>query len=53
MAEVQDEAAARAVFCVLHLTFDRLDWLLLKQGSHRRALFTWAQASTQAMWLVP
>ena len=48
-----DEDAARAVFCVLRLTFGTLEYLRLGQGSHRRARFGWAGERRTAMWLVP
>ena len=48
-----DERHARSVFCVVRLMVGRLEWLHLGQGGHRRARFTWDDAGTQAMWLVP
>jgi hypothetical protein len=47
------EAEGFAAFCVLHLTCDTLEWLQLRQGSHRRALFRWAGEDCTPMWLVP
>ncbi len=48
-----DEAGARAAFCVVRLTFNRLEYLHLRQGGHRRARFTWTGAQRLATWLVP
>ncbi len=48
-----DEAASRAVFCVVRLAFDRLEWLQLGPQNHRRARFGWAGAERTASWLVP
>ncbi len=52
-----DEAAARAVFAVLRLRFDRLEYLALPavagQGVHRRARFSWAEDAASGEWLVP
>ena len=48
-----DEAAAQEAFCVVRLTIERLDYLHLQQGSHRRARFVWAESGAAAMWLVP
>jgi hypothetical protein len=50
----RDAAAGRAAFCVILLRFDRLEWLELAAGGHRRARFTWAGEPAPAMtWLVP
>jgi hypothetical protein len=52
-----DEAAARAVFAVLRLVFDQLEWLSLPempgQGVHKRALFRWRGGAAEQDWLVP
>jgi hypothetical protein len=40
-------------FAVILLTVDRLDWLRLAPGAHRRAGFTWDEDVLRATWLVP
>jgi hypothetical protein len=40
-------------FAVILLTVDRLDWLRLARGAHRRAGFTWDGGAAQGSWLVP
>lgn len=46
-----DPEAGRGDFALLLLRFDRLEWLWLCAGGHRRALFTW---NPEAMtWLAP
>ena len=47
------EQAARAVFCVVRLTFDKLEYLNLAEGGHRRARFAWTGAERTDSWLVP
>jgi len=50
----RDAAAGRAAFRVILLRFDRLEWLELAAGGHRRARFSWADEAAPAMtWLVP
>jgi pyridoxamine 5'-phosphate oxidase len=49
-----DEAGGRAHFAVMMLRFDRLEWLWLCAGGHRRASFTWTGAGApSSSWLVP
>jgi len=48
-----DESSAFAVFCVVRLRCETLEWLHLEQGSHRRALFSWANGAETPMWLSP
>ena len=48
-----DEAAAFAVFCVVHFWLDELEWLHLEQGSYARARFCWDNGQCISMWLVP
>jgi hypothetical protein len=49
-----DPEMGRAHFRVLCIRFDRLEWLHLSAGGHRRALFTWRDdAALQCTWLVP
>lgn len=40
-------------FAVILLTVDRLDWLRLAAGVHRRAGFAWEGDAAQGTWLVP
>ena len=47
------EDAAYAVFCVVILAFDRLEYLHLGKDGHRRARFGWTPAGRAAQWLVP
>lgn len=50
----QGQAESRAVFTVLSLTFDRLDYLAIPHGAHRRALFAWTgSGALAATWLAP
>jgi hypothetical protein len=50
----RDAAAGRGVFRVILLRFDRLEWLELAAGGHRRARFAWTAGDTpDASWLVP
>jgi hypothetical protein len=48
-----DPAAARAVFTVLRLGFDTLEYLSLARGAHCRARFGWSGEDRTATWLVP
>jgi hypothetical protein len=45
--------AARAVFTVLRLGFDTLEYLSLARDGHSRARFGWSGAAHTATWLVP
>jgi len=45
--------AARAVFTVLRLGFDTLEYLSLARGAHCRARFGWSGDTPTATWLVP
>jgi hypothetical protein len=45
--------AARAVFTVLRLGFDTLEYLSLARGEHCRARFGWSGELRTATWLVP
>lgn len=59
------EAGTRANFAVIHLVFDRLEWLHLHHAGHRRALFLWGAegdaeggakpgpSGSRGTWLVP
>jgi hypothetical protein len=49
----QGDAAAFAVFVVLRLRIERLDYLRIAHGGHRRACFDWSVAPPASMWLVP
>jgi pyridoxine/pyridoxamine 5'-phosphate oxidase len=46
-------AAARAVFTVLRLGFDTLEYLSLARGAQCRARFVWSGETLVATWLVP
>ena len=48
-----DETEARAAFCVIALTYDRLEYLTLAKDGHRRARFTWRDGALASEWLVP
>jgi pyridoxine/pyridoxamine 5'-phosphate oxidase len=52
-AQTLSPAAARAVFTVLHLRFEALEYLSLARGGHKRALFRWPEGVLTATWLVP
>lgn len=53
-AAPRDAEAGRDVFRVILLRFDRLEWLELAAGGHRRARFTWGKDDApDACWLVP
>ena len=47
------EAEARAVFCVVGLRYNRLEYLSLARENHRRARFTWSADALAAEWLTP
>jgi hypothetical protein len=49
----QDDDAAFAVFVVLRLRIERLDYLRIAHGGHRRACFDWSVEPPASMWLVP
>jgi pyridoxamine 5'-phosphate oxidase len=40
-------------FAAIETTVDRLEWLLLDRGGHRRVLFTWTGGGWDGCWLVP
>lgn len=48
-----DDAAGFAVFCVVQLWLDELEWLHLEQGSYARARFCWDNGRRTSTWLVP
>jgi hypothetical protein len=52
-----DPVAARAVFALVRLRFDRLEYLSLPavpgQGVHRRAVFEWRAGGISQEWVVP
>ncbi|NKE47909.1 pyridoxamine 5'-phosphate oxidase [Roseomonas frigidaquae] len=53
-----DAEAGRPNFCVILLRIDRLEWLHLAAGGHRRARFAWPEPGSlpgapEAGWLVP
>jgi pyridoxamine 5'-phosphate oxidase len=48
-----EENAGFAVFCVIKMTVQELEWLHLEQGSQARAHFRWDNGSHRSMWLVP
>ncbi len=52
-APALDDAAAFAVFVVLRLCIERLDYLRIAHGGHRRARFDWSVEPAASMWLVP
>ena len=52
-AHTLDDDAAFAVFAVLSLNVARVEYLLIAESGHRRAAFTWAHGTPEAMWLVP
>lgn len=49
----RDTAAGEADFSVLEIGFDRVEWLWLQAGGHRRAVFDWDGAAWAGRWLVP
>lgn len=42
-----------AQFAVLVVTLQEIEWLHLRHGGHRRALFQWREAAWQGAWCVP
>ena len=40
-------------FSVVEIAVDRLEWLYLHAGGHRRALFSWQGDALTAQWLAP
>jgi hypothetical protein len=52
-----DESASRAVFALLRIYIERLEYLRLPPlrsgGAHRRAVFRWVDGVMAADWLVP
>ena len=46
-------SAGQAVFCVIRMAVDELEWLQLEQGSQARARFRWDNGKCRSMWLVP
>ena len=48
-----DELAGRAVFCVVRLAMDGLEWLHLGRDRHSRARFVWNDGRARANWLAP
>jgi pyridoxamine 5'-phosphate oxidase len=46
-------AQAQAVFRLLRLRFDALEYLSLAHGAHRRARFDWRHGGAASTWLVP
>ena len=48
-----DTAAAQAVFRVIRVRVDQLEWLHLAADQYQRARFVWAADGVQATWLVP
>ncbi len=48
-----EESAAFAVFCVVKMAVQELEWLHLEQGSQARAQFRWDNGIRHSMWLVP
>lgn len=48
-----DDHCGAAVFCVLRLTVERLEWLYLSAAGHRRARFAWQAQDWCGQWLVP
>jgi pyridoxamine 5'-phosphate oxidase len=48
-----DPEAAQAVFRVIRVRVDQLEWLHLAADQHQRARFTWAPDGVHATWLVP
>ena len=48
-----DEAAALAIFRVVRVGIEELEWLHLAPEQHRRARFTWANGVSEATWLAP
>lgn len=53
-AAPRDAEAGQAVFRVILLRFDRLEWLELAAAGHRRARFAWDDAGAlTSTWLVP
>jgi hypothetical protein len=47
------EANGRGHFGLIHLAFDRMEWLHLRRSGHRRALFAWGPEGLHETWLVP
>ena len=48
-----EEKAGFAVFCVIRMPVQELEWLQLEQGSQARARFRWDNGVCRSMWLVP
>jgi len=48
-----DDTAAFAEFVVLRFSIKQLEYLLIRQSVHRRALFTWEAGGCTPIWLAP
>ena len=48
-----DDAHGRDRFTAVEVTVDRLDWLFLNIGGHRRALFDWTGGDLSQGWIAP
>ncbi len=53
MPGADDPDAGLEHFRAVVMRFDRLEWLYLAAGGHRRALFLWSDESEDVAWLVP
>ncbi len=51
--ELSAHEQGREHFCVIRLTLQHLDWLLLDARGHIRADFSWQHNDWQGRWLIP
>ena len=51
----EDIAPARENFALLHVEFDKVEWLYLANSGHRRASWRWneSKADWEGCWLIP
>jgi hypothetical protein len=52
-ARTLDPAASQAVFRVIRVRVEELEWLCLATNPHQRARFTFANGTVHATWVVP
>jgi hypothetical protein len=48
-----DPETGRANFAAINIHIESLEWLWLRAGGHRRALFSWSTSGEHATWLAP
>lgn len=48
-----ESEAGRSNFAVVLVTLDRLEWLHLAHGGHRRGVLAWTGSEWQGQWLLP